>query len=337
MAMVLGISDSPTDLGIPNRLLRTVGTKDRDIDHTRVAQQLVEYLQGAKTVDGVQLLIEALKHETTDGAQQLLAQGLAAVAGRLEPREATRVVEQAAGVLTQALEKETDVIRRKWLAQGLAILAQRLDPARASRLCFPLVERLVSTAEQEENEVERIGLIVCGAQMLQAVDQEMAIRYSRKLARIICSGPINVSDAVYTFSVDLDPILTNSSRMELNRRAAAAGALTGLAASRAFAALAPAAGRRRASALPAVHPGPRGPPQDANLLWRYPQDRPPAPRQPLRPHVRQPLGVRPLRAGAPPRPRLHHAAEAAGSAGGEIGARRSGSWIAFRSAISEPR
>src|SRR5437588_3179088 len=54
--------------------------------------------------------------------------------------------------------------------------------------------------------------------------------------------------------------------------------------------------------------------QDANLLRRGPPGRPQAPRQPLRPPLRQPLGVRPLRPGARPRPRLHHPAEAARAA-----------------------
>jgi hypothetical protein len=42
--------------------------------------------------------------------------------------------------------------------------------------------------------------------------------------------------------------------------------------------------------------------------------RPQAPRQPLQPHLRQPLGVRPLRPGTPARPRPHLPAETARTA-----------------------
>jgi serine/threonine protein kinase len=57
----LGILDSTTDLGIPDRLLRMLGTKYREVNHNLAAQQLVEYAQGAKTVESAQALVGALE------------------------------------------------------------------------------------------------------------------------------------------------------------------------------------------------------------------------------------------------------------------------------------
>ena len=67
-----------------------------------------------------------------------MAEGLAAVAGRLEPAEAARVCAKAARLLNQALAQEKDVSARRQLAEGLAAVAGRLEPAEAARVCTKL-------------------------------------------------------------------------------------------------------------------------------------------------------------------------------------------------------
>jgi hypothetical protein len=62
-----------------------------------------------------------------------LAQGLAALATRLEPEDAA----QAAAPLFQAMSKTTDRSVLPYRAQGIAALSARLAPKDAARLCGP--------------------------------------------------------------------------------------------------------------------------------------------------------------------------------------------------------
>ena len=71
----------------------------------------------------------------------MLAKGLAAVAGRMEPAEAARVARQAANILILALQNETDSLLRTKLAYGLVSVASRMEPAEAARLLTPTLEK----------------------------------------------------------------------------------------------------------------------------------------------------------------------------------------------------
>ena len=81
------------------------------------------------------MLNQALREEKDAWARSELAEGLATVAGRLEPAEAARVCAAAAQVLNQALREEKDARARSELAEGLATVAGRLEPAEAARVC----------------------------------------------------------------------------------------------------------------------------------------------------------------------------------------------------------
>jgi hypothetical protein len=70
-----------------------------------------------------------------------LAQGLSAVAARLEPKEAAEV----AAALTQAISKTTGPYALGFLAQGLAAVTARLEPKEAARLCGPVAATLTQT------------------------------------------------------------------------------------------------------------------------------------------------------------------------------------------------
>jgi len=86
--------------------------------------------------DAARFFIRAFRQEQENNGQifGLLAEGLAAVAGPMEPAEAARVCAEAAPLLTQALAKEKDANVRLQLATGLTIVAGRLEPAEAARL-----------------------------------------------------------------------------------------------------------------------------------------------------------------------------------------------------------
>jgi hypothetical protein len=98
----------------------------------------------------------------------------------------------AARMLMQALEKETDGDSRQTLAVELAAVASRLNQADAIDLCERAIRKLQSSLEQAPNE-ERIA--------------PSTYAYDRR----------------YT----LDPFLTNTSRSEVNVRAAAVATAVG--------------------------------------------------------------------------------------------------------------
>ena len=79
------------------------------------------------------------------------AAGLAAVAGRLEPAEAVRL-------LNQALAQEKDGPTREELAAGLAAVAGRLDPAEAARVCAEAARLLNQALAQEKDARRRVSL-----------------------------------------------------------------------------------------------------------------------------------------------------------------------------------
>ncbi len=64
-----------------------------------------------------------------------LAEGLSAVAARLEPKEASRYCAVAAVVLKQTITKTSDRYALHCLAEGLSAVAARLETKEASLLC----------------------------------------------------------------------------------------------------------------------------------------------------------------------------------------------------------
>jgi hypothetical protein len=73
-------------------------------------------------------------------ALQKLAQGLSAVAGRLEPKE-------AAATLTQAMTRTTEPYALQKLAQGLSAVAGRLEPKEATAAAATLTQAMTRTTE----------------------------------------------------------------------------------------------------------------------------------------------------------------------------------------------
>jgi hypothetical protein len=177
VAMTLEDLASLKDLQISDRLLEMVGSKDRDIDQRRVAQQLVEYARRLTPAETAQVLTQALEKETDANGRPALAQALAAVGGRLEPREASRV----AGVLTPALEKHTDSNARYWLAQGLVGVAARLEPEEASRVAGALTQAL----ETEPFTGSKVDLAQGLAAVAGHLEPKEAARVSGQVAGVL--------------------------------------------------------------------------------------------------------------------------------------------------------
>ena len=74
-------------------------------------------------------LTQALGRTTDPSALQSLAQGLSAMASRLEPKEAA----EAAAALIEAMSRTTDLDATLSLALGLSAAAERMEPKDASR------------------------------------------------------------------------------------------------------------------------------------------------------------------------------------------------------------
>jgi serine/threonine protein kinase len=80
-------------------------------------------------------LTQAMSKTTDLYALRELAQALAAVAVRLEPKEAARVCGQAAATLIKAMSKNLNPHALQSQAQGLSAVAACLEPTEAAQLC----------------------------------------------------------------------------------------------------------------------------------------------------------------------------------------------------------
>jgi serine/threonine protein kinase len=85
-------------------------------------------------------LIQAMSKTTDPYASHYLAQALAAVAARLEPRQAARVCGQAAANLAQSVSKTTDANALQALAQALVAVVARLEPKQAATLTQTIIK-----------------------------------------------------------------------------------------------------------------------------------------------------------------------------------------------------
>jgi hypothetical protein len=124
--------------------------------------------------------------KTTDanGLGQL-AQGLAAVAARLEPKEEAALCKEAAATITLAMVKTTDANGLGQLAQGLAAVAARLEPKEAreaattitratTKMTKPMVQGLASLASSLGPREAREAAAAITRAMTQVNDQPSA-------------------------------------------------------------------------------------------------------------------------------------------------------------------
>ncbi len=177
----------------------------------------------------------ALEKETDYSPRNELAQGLVAVAGRMEPAEAARV-------LTGALEKETNRWVRNELAQGIRIVVGRLSTEEAATVMRPALQTMLQAADTQTDEMERFELAKVVASLLSASDERDASQVAAKLAFAVCSGQ-EVSHTgrgatYYPVGIDsLDALLASNSRSEVSRRSMEVASFVGLVNVTPFAAL----------------------------------------------------------------------------------------------------
>jgi hypothetical protein len=149
----------------------------------RARYYLVDDLVGvAKSLEpdkAADLLLQALeKHAGTYGCLGQLGEGLSAVADRLGRKEATRVLEHAAGLLAGLLEKEMDQ-RTKWdMATGLAALAPGLEPDQATSI-------LTRVLEKETDSRVRIRIAESLAAVASRLDSGETARLLERCARLL--------------------------------------------------------------------------------------------------------------------------------------------------------
>ena len=94
----------------------------------------MNFLEPKEAAEAAATLTEAMTKTNDPNALRNLAQGLSAVSGRLEPKEAARVSAQAAAAFTQAMTKTNDTNALDSLAQGLSAVSDRLEPKEAARV-----------------------------------------------------------------------------------------------------------------------------------------------------------------------------------------------------------
>jgi tRNA A-37 threonylcarbamoyl transferase component Bud32 len=133
------------------------------------AEVLLARAEEFAPADAAQLLTRA-SAQANLGALEQLAERLVAVAGRLEPAEATHVYAEAARWLNQALTLEVeDGNARLLLAEGLVAVAGRLEPEEGARL-------LVQALPQQKDDDVREMLATCLAAVARRLEPAEAAR-----------------------------------------------------------------------------------------------------------------------------------------------------------------
>jgi serine/threonine protein kinase len=102
---------------------------------------------GPKEAAEVAATLTQAMSKTTDWRLRYLAQNVAAVSGRLEPKEAARVCGQAAATLIQAMSKNTNPVNLQALAQGLSAVSARLGPKEAAEAAANLTQAMSKTTD----------------------------------------------------------------------------------------------------------------------------------------------------------------------------------------------
>jgi hypothetical protein len=167
-----------------------------------------------------------------------LPTGLAALAAHMEPAQAARLCAEAAQVLSLATAQEKDPWNRWELHSGLAAVAGRLEPAEAARLCADAARSYNHTQDQGPDQYAWLTCVGRASALIQPLDPEGAAQVARVFPSRIVSEPDRfgivpdgTGGSVPGFDADvLDRFLTNRTRPQVQRRAAAIVAAVGIAA-----------------------------------------------------------------------------------------------------------
>ena len=134
----------------------------------------------------IQVAIE--KELVARSSRYELAKALASVASRMEPREATRMLRQAASILTQDLEKETRAPVCRTLVEELVAVASRMEAVEATRV-LEKAARLLTLALENRLDANNLPWLAVG---LSAVAGRME---PREAARVLTLALEKETDA----------------------------------------------------------------------------------------------------------------------------------------------
>jgi len=174
---VLFIKAIPSDT-ITYHGVTTRGQSDSITTRGQLARGLAAVAARLEPVEAARLLSQALAQEKENYSRRQLAEGLAVVAARLEPAEAARVCEEPTRLLSQALAQETDGNDHGQLARGLTAVARRLAPATAARL-------LGQALAQEKDDFVRKELALGLAAVAGRLEPAAAARVCAEPARVL--------------------------------------------------------------------------------------------------------------------------------------------------------
>ena len=151
----------------------THGKEDRDGE--QLAQGLAAVASRLEPAEAAQLLNQAMTQQKNAWVRRQLAKGLAVVAGRLERAEAARVCAQAVGLLHQALAQAENSNERQVVSEALAGVATRLEPAEAASLCTEAARSYIQRLNQgfDSNDEEGVSTLI------QSLDSEQARHAAR--------------------------------------------------------------------------------------------------------------------------------------------------------------
>jgi hypothetical protein len=211
-------------------LLNQALAQEKDVNaRWKLAEGLAAVAGRLEPAEAARLLGQALAQEQDVYVRRHLVEGLAAVAGRLEAAEAARV-------LNQALAQEKGGYGRHQFAAGLAVLAGRLEPTEAARVCVEAARSCISALDEGSDEAARRDATEGVSRLIQSLDNEGTSQAARVFARWIVSDPdlfyyedrISGSVGFRVFHPEvLERFLTSASRPQVRRRAAAIAAAVG--------------------------------------------------------------------------------------------------------------
>ncbi len=146
---------------------------------------------------------------------------LASLAAGMEPVEAVRM-------LANVLEREIDDEARMTLAQGLSVTTARMEPGAAARVCDNTIRALLrARAARPRDARDRRGFDFSVAELLPRLEARDASAQAAILAAVMCSeGDLSCGIGVNRTPTELSRVLTDTSRMESERRAARTAVMT---------------------------------------------------------------------------------------------------------------
>jgi hypothetical protein len=181
------------------------------------------------TVQTATRLAQAMDQRTEPYALGSLAQCLAAVAGRLEPKEAAEVCAPVAALLAQAIAKTNDPEAQVPLARGLAAVAGRLGPQEAAAACAPAVALITQAMAQATSDGHYLAEALA-AVVVCLEPQAAAAQLARTMAQTTYGYALDeLAPALAAVAVRLEPRVAAAQLSQAMAKTTDYGALEELA------------------------------------------------------------------------------------------------------------